>query len=108
MKFTYFVILLLLNQFSFTIVMNEGVLVSAQSQGHTIYYSCIATPPVSTQQIAACSVMYKAYNSTLQLLNAPLPIMPSLDPSPFSWSPYDVCRFETGHMALLDLCPSIP
>ncbi len=77
---------------------NETLLSISRVKGTTVYTSCILTPPVTPQQVTLCSSLYAQYISSLQTLNAPLPIIVSTDPSPYVWSPYDVCRFETTHL----------
>jgi len=89
-------------------VADEALLINVQSQGHTVFYSCIQTPPTTAAQATYCAGIYSSYVVSLQALNAPLPMVHSIDPSPFSWSPYDICRFDTANLALFDLCPSIP
>lgn len=77
---------------------DEAVLASAYSQGVNIYNTCIAVPPIDPDQVAYCTSIYTAYVVTLSILNAPFPIVPSLDPSPYSWSPFDICKYEVAHM----------
>ena len=85
---------------------DEALLVKCQLLGHSVYYSCIATPPLTSEQQSYCLSIYSQYNAELVLLNVPYPLLPTHEPSPFSWSPYDVCRYETAFMVLFDLCPS--
>jgi len=91
---------------------DEAMLASAATQGSAVYYNCIVTPPISAEQQAICAALYAKYVATLAVLNAPYPLIPSLDPDPYAWSPYDICRFEAGHIVFgmqlaVPYCPSI-
>ena len=77
---------------------DEAVLASARAQGTSIYYACIINPPEDPAQQAACEAAHLTYVFTLRLLNAPYPLVPSTDPDPYSWSLYDICTFEVGHI----------
>ncbi len=97
----------------FADALNEGLLASAKATGTTIYFSCILTPPTSDEQTAYCIAMSAVYKAKSQTLNAPLPLMIGKDPSPYSWSPYDICRFEVGHLIFgkqseVPYCPTAP
>lgn len=91
----------------YAIIPNEALLLSCQKQGCTIYTSCIMIPPITIHQASYCSVLYAKYLTCLQALNAPLPMLQSHHPSPYAWSPYDICRFETATV-VISLCPSLP
>ena len=90
-----------------------AVLASAYAQGVNIYHACIVPPPIEPDAIAYCTTTYAVYVATLTALNAPLPITVSLDPSPYSWSPYDICRYEVAHMVFNSItqypyyCPTV-
>lgn len=92
---------------------DEAVLASAYSQGVNIYNTCIATPPIEPDAIAYCTTTYIVYVVTLDILNAPYPSIPSTDPSPYSWSPYDICKYEVAHMVFNSVtqspyyCPTV-
>lgn len=75
----------------------EAQLATAKSAGSTVYYTCILTPPVTTAQELMCDGLYSTYKSALSALNAPYPILISSSPSIYSWSPYDICRYEGSH-----------
>ena len=77
---------------------DEALVDSAYAEGSNIYNSCIAVPPVDPNAVAACTTLYITYLATLSLVNAPLPMLPSSDQSPYSWSPFDICRQEVAHM----------
>lgn len=85
---------------------NNVLLLKCQTLGHLIFNSCIVVPPTTIEQTAYCTTIYLSYNSCLQLLNNPLPMIITREPSPFTWSPYDICRFEPANLAMFDLCPS--
>lgn len=93
---------------------DEALFLLAKSEGTTIYFTCIATPPIDPAQQAACATLHTTYEVTLGGLNAPFPLtapIPNL--SPYKWSPYDVCRYETSQMVFGDLgvqpyCPTLP
>ena len=64
-----------------------------------LYFRCFVTNLTGEPKvIATCTTLYTTYNATLTTINAPLPIVPSIDPSPYSWSPFDICRYETAHL----------
>lgn len=77
---------------------DEALVASAYTQGANIYNTCIVTPPVDPNVIAYCTSVYITYTITLTTVNAPYPMLPSLDSSPYSWSPYDICKYEVAHM----------
>lgn len=80
------------------LVVDEAMVTLANKQGIAVYDLCIAKPPVKPDAIAACATLYTTYVATLDVVNAPLPTVPSIDPSPYSWSPFDICRYEVAHM----------
>ena len=92
---------------------DEAMVDSAYAQGANIYNSCIAVPPADPNVLAYCTTLYVTYLSTLSLVNAPFPILPSSDPSPYSWSPFDICRYEVAHMVFNSVtqipyyCPTV-
>ena len=91
---------------------DEAMYVAARTQGTVVYTTCIVTPPVTAAQQATCASLYKTYIVTLTALNIPYPLTMSLDPDPYLWSPYDICKYETGHIVfgdqlLIPYCPSI-
>jgi hypothetical protein len=92
--------------------LNESALAVAKAVGTNVYFSCIVNPPSNPDQQGYCAGLYATYVLKEQILNAPLPLVPSKDPSPYAWSPYDICRFEVGHLIfgnklVLPYCPSI-
>ena len=91
---------------------DEALILAASSAGNKVYFGCIVTPPVTSAQKAICAGLYTTYNTALRAVNATLPLVPSLDPDPYAWSPYDICRYETGHIVFgnqlsLPYCPTI-
>jgi len=95
------------------IIDGEALLISAKTQGTTVYFSCIVTPPVTPAQQATCLALYTTYAATLTALTLPLPMVMSLDPDPYLWSPYDICRYEAGHIVfgdavIIPYCPTLP
>ena len=84
--------------YSFGSVADEALIQSAKAKGSTVYYSCIVTPPTSDEQYAWCLGVYYTYVASLQVVNAPYPLSPSITPSKYSWSPFDICRYETSHL----------
>lgn len=105
------VVLLLLSGSIFAGGLTESVLDGARAVGINIYYSCIVNPPSHPDQQGYCVELYATYVSKEQILNALLPLVPSKDPSPYAWSPYDICRFEVGHLIfgnklMLPYCPT--
>lgn len=93
-------------------IVDEALLGATKSAGSKVYWACIVTPPVTEVQKGICAGLYGTYMASLTALNAPLPIVLSIDPDPYVWSPYDICRYETGHIVFGDqgiqpYCPSI-
>ena len=92
---------------------DEAMLASAYAQGVTIYHACIVPPPADPDAVAYCTTIYATYVATLSALNAPFPLFVSLDPSPYSWSLYDICKYETAHMVFNSVtqspyyCPTV-
>ena len=90
---------------------SEALIAVAKAKGQVVYSACIVTPPIEPDQIAFCTTAYAIYLSSLQAVNAPLPIAPALTPSPYAWSPYDLCRFETSHFVFnapgQPYCPAV-
>jgi hypothetical protein len=91
---------------------NEALLLTAKTKGISVYATCVVSPPVDPTQQAVCVTLYTAYIVSLQALNAPLPLVLSLNPSPYAWSPYDVCRYEPTPLVFnipvtQPYCPSI-
>ena len=88
------------------IPLDETLVNLAQAQGITIYHSCIDPPPADPNTVAYCNSIYIIYLSELTVINTPFPIVPSLDPSPYSWSPYDICRYEVANMIFNEITQS--
>lgn len=92
---------------------DEALVDSAYAQGVNIYNSCIAIPPADPNVLAYCTTLYTTYIATLSVVNAPFLILPSSDPSPYSWSPFDICRYEVAHMVFNSVtqipyyCPTV-
>lgn len=90
----------------------EANLVAAHAAGMHVYTSCILIPPVTKPQIIACDALNRTYEATLTAASAPLPLSPNMFPSPFSWSPYDICRYEPSILVFpveggTPICPSV-
>jgi hypothetical protein len=91
---------------------NEVLLTSSHEQGTHIYQTCIVTPPVTASQKALCAGLYSTYMSSLTKLNSAYPLTPTINPDPYSWSQYDICRYETSHAVFGDqltvpYCPTV-
>lgn len=104
----------LLSSYIFADPVDEALLTTAKVTGTTIFASCILTPPVDPtgSQQAMCVGLYATYVAKEQALNTPLPLMIAKDPSPYAWSPFDICRFETGHLIFgkkteVPYCPTV-
>lgn len=92
---------------------DESLMTTAYVEGLAVYTGCIKTPPSSLPQIIACTELYTQYVATLQVINAPFPLMPTTSPSLYSKSPYDICKFETSHFVfpiekITPICPALP
>lgn len=91
---------------------DEAFVEMAKQRGTYVYYTCILTPPISSDQEALCFTLYTRYVDSLKLLNSAYPLVVSTDPSPYTISPYDVCKYETGHIVfgnklVKPYCPSL-
>jgi len=92
---------------------NEALMAVSHVEGNTVYTMCILTPPTGNPvKEAACLLLYNKYNASLLSVNSGLPLIPSIDPSPYAWSPYDICRFEPAHFVFsieygFPVCPTI-
>ena len=108
----YLLILLPITVFA-TPIADESLLASTNAVGTSIYASCILTPPTNDVQTSICVGMYATYMTQSQTLTAPLPMLVSKEPSPYAWSPYDICRFEVGNIifgeqSVAPYCPTLP
>lgn len=88
--------------------MDESILLSCQATGHTLYSNCVAKPPATPDEVAACGMLKTTYLICLTKLTIPYPLTPATDPDPYSYSPFTPCTFETGHLILFDICPNSP
>lgn len=90
-------------------VVDEAQLIAARNAGNSVYTTCIVTPPITPAQQATCSGLYSAYNNSLAVLNAPFPLVMSTSVSPYTWSPYDICKYEVTHLVFppegFPICP---
>lgn len=77
---------------------NEVLFMQTKQTGVSIYNSCIANPPATPDQQAACGSLYTLYVSQLTILNNPLELKVSKDISPYASSPYDICKYEPAHL----------
>jgi hypothetical protein len=99
--------LIILSSVSYADLISDTALTAtAHGQAQSIKSGCIDSPPITPWQISWCTSTYGSYTANLQTLNLPYPISTSTDGyvSPYSWSPYDICRFETGRVVSMDLC----
>lgn len=76
---------------------SEALIMAARAKGTAVYGGCILKPPTTPPEVAYCSGIYSIYVAALQAINAPLPLAPTMTPSQYSWSPYDLCKYETSH-----------
>ncbi len=83
-----------------------ALLIKAKNLGNEVYQLCILTPPISPNQIITCGILYGKYQQAEIEITLPNPVIKSLDPSPYSNSPYDICHNETGHVIFSDYIPS--
>jgi len=101
MKKLLLIVLLLKVLIVQAITPDELLLANCHLQGHTVYNLCIKSVPAKE-----CPDLYANYVGCLHKLNLPYRMKISRDSSPYSYSPYDICKFETAHIVVLDLCPS--
>lgn len=101
-----------LNAYAIAPVVDEAQLLAARSAGNAVFHGCIETPPATPAQAGVCAGLYGSYVATLTALNAPYPLVSTTSPSPYSWSPYDICRFEPSHFVFppegFPICPALP
>jgi len=87
---------------------DEALLISCQATGHALFINCVIKLPIKPDDVASCVALKTTYVICLSRLNAPYPLMMAIDPDPYSSNPFSPCYYETGHVALYDICPSIP
>jgi hypothetical protein len=96
------------NAISMANIQDEATLITCQTLGHSLYLSCVVIPPTEPKQIAACTAIKLSYDVCLQKITSPYPLTVSVDPDSNSHNPFTPCHYETGHMILFDICPSLP
>lgn len=112
-KFITLIILSIITiKMSYPNPIDEAFVASAKVNGVIVYNSCVLIPPATPQQQTWCTGVYAKYINSLQIVNSPLPLLFSTTPSAYSWSPFDICRYETSHFvfdnpAVLPYCPSV-
>ncbi|MBY0379090.1 MAG: hypothetical protein K2P99_01675 [Burkholderiales bacterium] len=79
-------------------VIDEALLISAQTYGSNLYVHCIVTPPTTSEQYAICTSLKFGYKSSILALYGNYPPIVSLTPSPYAWSVYDVCSDEMSKL----------
>ena len=87
---------------------NELLLTACQTTGGSLYAMCVAVTSLTPEQVVSCTGMKIKYTACLQQLNQPYPLIPAIDPDPYAWTPFSPCIFETGHLILPGLCPTLP
>jgi hypothetical protein len=107
----FFTIFVVVND-SNSLPISEAPLLLSKGKGIIVYTTCILTPPTTPEQITICTALYAVYVASLQVLNAPLPLIPSIIPSPYAWSSFDVCKYEPTHFVfnfpgMQPYCPAI-
>ncbi len=103
------IFLIAVSSYSYAIVDPlETTLIKAKNEAVSVKVTCIDTPPVTSQQVAWCHSHYSIYTNYLTQLQAPNPLTVNLGndgyTSPYSWSPYDICRYEPGRLINEGLC----
>lgn len=83
---------------------DELLLTSCQAIGHSLYHTCILTPPHSPEQLTTCVGLKASYIGCLQSLKAPVPLEPASSPDPYLPSLFSPCSFATGQLVMWDLC----
>ena len=86
----------------------SALLLACQINGVDLYQQCVSTPPLTAQQLTACTALKSSYLLCLQQLNTPYPLLPSSDPDPYSENPFTPCSYETGHLILPGICLTLP
>lgn len=102
------ILIMIISQYACASEIEEAMLISCQGTGHALYSSCVVVPPVTPEQVAFCTSLLTQYTACSTTLNQPEIMVLSKDPDPYSWSPYDPCRFEVQHHILGDICPNTP
>lgn len=86
-------------------------LAAAHAAGMQVYTKCILIPPLTKPQIAICEGLDNVYHATLIAAASPMPLLPNPYPSPYTISPFDICRFEPSVLVFpieggTPICPS--
>jgi hypothetical protein len=76
---------------------SEASLINSQVKGKLVYSSCIIKPPTTPAEVTYCNKIYSSYVISLQAVSAPSPVSVSIMPSPYSSSPFDICKYEPAH-----------
>jgi len=87
---------------------HEALLLTCQSFGHSLFNNCVRKIPVSAEELSACMALKASYLGCLNIINDLYPMEISKDPDPYVSSPFTPCTYETGHLVLYDICPSLP
>lgn len=106
--FLLFLYFLSFSLYCHALVVDEALLISCQASGHLLYSNCVIKPPIKPDDVAVCATLKTTYLICLGKLNLPYPLVPSLDPDPYSNNPFTPCHYETSHAILYDICPNIP
>lgn len=90
----------------------EANLAASHAAGMHVYTSCILTPPLTHAQVVMCEGLQRVYEASLVQAAAPMPLSMNTYPSPYSWSPFDICRYEPSVLIFpaeggSPICPSI-
>ncbi|MCX8514840.1 MAG: hypothetical protein ORN24_04655, partial [Burkholderiales bacterium] len=87
----------------FNATASEVTVTSCQLTGHFIYSQCIAITPITTEQLDSCVATYATYTICLQIINNPYPLTPVIY-SKYHSNPFDICKYETGTLIMVELC----
>ncbi len=75
------------------------------ANGLLLYNSCVITPVVTVEQVAACATLKVNYLACLAKLTIPVNLTPATDP--YALSPWSPCKFETSRLVISEVCPSV-
>ena len=112
MKYKLAILIIAIGTVTADPIADEALLATTKRAGVKVYWACIVAPPVTEAQKEICSGLYGTYIASLTALNTPLPLVLSIDSDPYEGNPYDICRYETGHIVFGDqdiqpYCPTI-
>ena len=85
-------------------LLDEVILLSCQGLGTNLFSQCIIVPTLTPQQLTQCSILKVSYILCITELNAPYPLIPSIIPDIYYYSPFTPCTYEISNLILPGIC----